>query len=187
MHLNRFFAACFIVAGTWSPTAALARDREPASSAVNAPVSLQNMLKCQSEKEDKARLACFDAQVAVFADAQVKGDVSVVDRAEVTKTRRGLFGFRLPDFGLFGEKEKRDGAPSEGVDQLTAVIRSATQNADGGWIITLEDGARWEQIQVMTFGRRPRAGSTVTIERAALGSYKMKIDSSPAVRARRIG
>lgn len=187
MQRGFFIGIGLLILATWSLSLVSAREPEPAQTAVNVPVALQSMLKCQSEKDDKVRLACFDARVAAFADAQAKGDVAVVDRADVTKTRRDLFGFKLPDFGLFGEKEQRDGARSEGVDQISAVVRSAMQNADGGWIITLEDGARWEQTQAMTFGRRPRTGSTVTIERAALGSYKMKIDSSPAVRARRIG
>lgn len=75
----------------------------------------------------------------------------------------------------------------EEVQEIVAKVASAAQRGDGNWVLTLDSGARWEQIQAMTFGRNPRAGSTVTIKRAAFGSYKMKVDQSPAVKARRTG
>jgi hypothetical protein len=151
------------------------------------PAALKNMLDCRAVQDNVARLACYDARVAQFAQAQNSGEVTVVDRAEMRRTRRGLFGFSLPDLGLFKSRPKDGSTDVDNVNEIMAKVQSATQNADGGWIVTLEDGARWEQIQAMTFGRRPRPGSTIMIERAALGSFKMKIDSSPWVRARRIG
>ena len=157
-----------------------------AQTAIARPDALKKMLDCQVLADDGARLACYDAQVAQFVKARDSGEVTVIDRAEVKRTRRGLFGFSLPDLGIF--KSRGDSAANDGenINEITATIRSVKQNSDGGWIVTLEDGARWEQTQAMTFGRRPRPGSIVKIERAALGSFKMKIDTSPAVRARRI-
>ena len=62
-----------------------------------------------------------------------------------------------------------------------------TRNADGGWVLTLEDGARWEQANSTLLGANPRPGSVVVIKRAALGSFKMAVDGGPSMKARRIG
>jgi hypothetical protein len=153
-----------------------------------APAALQNVLQCRAIADEKARLACYDSSVGQLETARTSGAVVVVDREEVRKARRGLFGFHLPSLGLFGHGDKADGGDDvDEIKEINGVVRSAVKNADGGWIITLEDGARWEQTAAMTFGRRPRAGSKVTIKRGVLGSFKMSIDDSPAVKARRIG
>lgn len=159
-----------------------------AQEAAAPPAALQNVLQCRAITDDKARLACFDASVTQLDAARTSGAMVVLDREEVRKTRRGLFGFRLPSLGIFGGGDKEDSASEvDEIKEITGTVRSATKNADGGWIITLEDGARWEQTGALIFGRAPRAGSKATIKRGALGSYKMSIDGSPAVKARRIG
>ncbi|MES2444976.1 MAG: hypothetical protein V4574_19295 [Pseudomonadota bacterium] len=157
-----------------------------AQTAPATPAALQNVLQCRAVTDEKARLACFDSTVGQLDAARTSGAVVVVDREEVRKARRGLFGFSLPRLGLFGGGEK-GGEDAEEIKEINGVARSATRNADGGWIITLEDGARWEQTGAMVFGRSPRPGSKVTIKRGVLGSFKMSVDGSPAVKARRIG
>jgi hypothetical protein len=159
-----------------------------AQDAGTPPAALQNVLQCRAITDDQARLACFDASVKQFDAARTSGAVVVVDREEVRKARRGLFGFRLPSLGLFGGNKAEKGADeADEIKEITGTVRSVSRNADGGWIITLEDGARWEQTAAMIFGRSPRPGSKATIKRGAIGSFKMSIDGSPAVKARRIG
>ena len=118
----------------------------------------------------------------------------MVDREQVKDAKRKLFGFSLPSISLFNhdgkddkDKDIRKAARAEEVEEITAKISKVGHNADGGWVITLEDGARWEQTDAMIFGRNPKPGATATIKRGALGSFKMSIDGSPSCKARRIG
>jgi hypothetical protein len=169
--------ACAVV-----PLSCAAQNADP------APPALQSVLQCRGIADEKARLACYDNAVGQFEAARTSGAVVVVDREEVRKTRRGLFGFHLPSLGIFGHGNKGpDGEDADEIKEINGVVRTATKNADGGWVITLEDGARWEQTAAANFGRRPRPGSKVVIKRGVLGSFKMSIDDMPAVKARRIG
>lgn len=167
----------------FSPTGASAQER--------APAALQKVVDCRAIADDKARLACFDASVAQLDAARASGDVVAFDREEVKKTRRRLFGFSLPGLSIFGGGDK-DGDPRKRVEQeevkeIVGKIGAVSKNRDGGWVLTLEDGARWEQMDSITLGRSPKPGATLTIKRAALGSYKMSVDGGPSMKARRIG
>ncbi len=141
---------------------------------------LQSMLDCRKETDSAARLACFDAAAAMFDAAEQSGEVVVVDRAQVREARKAAFGFnfQMPSF-------MTQGAKPEELDRVTATVESARRDARGKWIIRLTDGATWRQIDSITLGKDPRAGSTVEIRTAMLGSFFMKIDGQTAIRATR--
>lgn len=154
------------------------------------PQVVQKLLDCRQIKADAARLACFDSQSEELLSADTRGDVKMIDRAQMTKTRRALFGLNLSGLSLFGSSKSTGShkpGMSDELDEITSKVTSTARNADGGWILTLEDGARWEQTDAVLLGRKPVAGATVTIKRGALGSYKMTVDNGPTMRARRLG
>lgn len=160
-----------------------------AQDAPRQPSAIVKVFDCRAVKDDSARLACFDARVAEFEAAQAKGDVAVVDRDVVRQTRRKLFGFSIPDFGLFGgnkDSRGRDAEDQDEVKEIAGTIKALARGQDG-WIVTLEDGARWAQSDGVVLGRSPRVGGTVTIKRGTFGNYKMDFGAGPAVKARRIG
>ncbi|HEY9219426.1 MAG TPA: hypothetical protein VIO94_15365, partial [Phenylobacterium sp.] len=115
-----------------------------------------------------------------LVEAEKTGDVVVVSRAQATAARRQAFGFSLPSLSIFDR-----GARPEDVDRISTVAKSAYQNAAGKWVVVLEDGAVWEQIDSERVPRKPRSGSKVEIRKAALGSFFMNLDGQRAVRARR--
>lgn len=129
------------------------------------------------------RLACFERSATALAKATGQGEVVVLDREAVRKTRRELFGFSVSTPALFDKAAEAEDEMKEIVSTAAAVGR----NGDGGYVITLKEGGRWEQIGAGSFGIAPRIGMPVTVKRAALGSFKMKIGPAPAVKARRIG
>lgn len=153
------------------------------------PAVFQKLVDCRALSDDKARLACFDAAMGELEASRAKGDVVVVDQEEVKRVKRGLFGFSLSDIGIFGGKRDdkgREVASETDVDEITDTISAVTRNRDGGYVLTLANSGTWEQIQAFTYGRSPKPGMSITIKRAALGSYKMSIEGGPGVRARRI-
>jgi hypothetical protein len=138
------------------------------------------LVKCRAIAEDAARLRCFDAAAAALQQAAEKRDIVIVDRAQVRQTRRSLFGLEglhLPFFGGGDEK-------GEEVTQLDGVIAS-TRDLGGRWLVHLEDGSTWLQVDDNVIAIWPKAGQKVLIKRAALGSYMMRVNGQPGVRVKR--
>ena len=131
-----------------------------AQDAVKSPNAAAKVLECRAITDDTARLACFDRSVAAFETARTKGDVAIVDREDVRQARRKLFGFSIPDFGIFGGHKDSRGRDEEGDDEVKEIvgtIRSVSRGQDG-FVIALEDGARWAQTDGKPLGRQPSAG-----------------------------
>jgi hypothetical protein len=157
---------------------ALAADKE-----IKRPEVFDKLVGCRSIPDSAARLACYDAQVARLDEAAAKNEVVVVDRAEVRKARKGLFGLALPDLGgLFkggGDNE------AEEITQIESTIKSVSQNQSGKYVFLLEDGARW--VQSDTAGMRiPKPGMAIKIRKAAMGSYFANIADRPGFKVIRL-
>lgn len=146
-----------------------------------APALIDNLSRCRSIPADAARLACFDAAVGALDAARQQGDVVVVDRAQVRTARRQLFGFQAPSLsGLFGREDVADE-----VDSIETTLARANRTPDGKWIFHLADGSEWRQIDSASVQFQNRAGTTVRVRRAALGSFQLVAGGSRAVRVRR--
>lgn len=148
---------------------------------------LDPLRSCRAIAADAARLACFDKAAASLVAAAEEGDLSVVNREEVRKTRRTLFGFSLPDFGIFGRGDRaRSKDAADEIVVLNTTIASARTTADGLEIRTAE-GAVWlidsPPRRLMT----PRAGQPVEFRKGALSSYFIRIEGRAGVKGRRIG
>jgi len=142
---------------------AAAQKQTPQSPLVDA------LVKCRVETGDAARLRCYDVAAEALTDASTKGEVIVVDRDDVRKTRRSLFGFNLPKLPFFGGDDSQDAQ----ADEVEAVIKSVRTGRDGKHVLVLDDGSVWQTTE----GRpiRAEAGAPITIKRAALGSYFLRV------------
>ena len=145
---------------------------------------LQAIVDCRPLTESAARLACFDAAAAKLDEAEASGQIVVVDRDQARQVRREVFGLQLPSLDIFGRAGGK-AALGEDVDRLTATVASFGQQGDGRWVITLDSGAVWRQVDDSRLYQPPRVGSKAEIRRAALGSFFMKIDSQPPIRVHR--
>jgi len=163
---------------------AMAADKPPKA----PPAVVQTLLDCRSLADATARLACFDAGVAALASGVEKREVLVADQEEVKKAKRGLFGLALPSFNLFGKDDDGgDKADARGViTEIEATLTSARQTRPGIWSFALDDGSRWVMTEGRTIPRDPRAGMSIRIRRAAVGSFLANVDGQIAVRVRRV-
>jgi hypothetical protein len=143
-------------------------------------VELQRLLDCRKLTDNAQRLACFDAAAAAFDQAEAKGDVVVVNREQARKVRRQAFGFTLPSMSLFERGEK----PEE-INTVQAKVAAVRQNGAGKWVIRLEDGATWVQVDTNDITPDPKPGEEVEIRRAALGSYMLVLPHHRSFRAHR--
>lgn len=147
------------------------------------PEIFTNLLDCRSIADDAQRLACFDRQVGAIEAAAQRDEVVVLDKSELNKTRKTLFGFSFPKLPFLGgddEEERKE----EGFSHIEAKIESVRSLGYGKWQITLEDGAVWVTTEAVT-GRDPKAGQTIEISRAAMGSFMGKVDGGRAIRMKR--
>ncbi len=150
--------------------------------AVRAP-ELQAVVACRRLTDRDARLNCFDAAAAKLDEAESTGQVVVVNREQAREVRRDVFGLQLPSLDIFGRKGVA--ATGEDVDQLSSTVKTASQNPDGRWVIELDTGAVWRQVDDSTAPTSLRPGAKVEIRRAALGSFFIRINGQPGFRAHR--
>lgn len=143
---------------------------------------LSKVVDCRKLTDGGERLACYDREVAAMEAAESRKDLVVVDRDQLRKTRRTLFGLTLPNLSIFGD----DNDDQEGVQGIETTIKAVSQDPYGKWLFTLEDGARWAQSDSLTLPVDPRPGHPIKIRRAAMGSYLANVREQKAIRVRRI-
>jgi hypothetical protein len=147
-----------------------------------SPAVVSDVLGCRALTDASARLACFDRAVAALGAAQTTGDLVTVDRQDLRKARKSLFGLTLPNLQILGG----DNENSEEASQIETRIVRTGPRADGKWFFELAEGGRWEQIDSRGFIRDPAAGQTIKIRRGAIGSFLANVNDQRAIRVRRI-
>lgn len=174
----RLLPICIALFGS---SAAVAQDREKELTA--PPAIYTDLVACKSIADSNQRLACYDEKVAALETAQTSNQVVIADRKQVREARKGLFGLTLPRIRLF------DGNGDEGaqITQITGVIKRARTIRSGKWLISLEDGAVWQQTDVpRSTMRRPKVGDSIAIKRAALGSYLASVNDGRGFKVKRV-
>lgn len=141
---------------------------------------IQKLTACRQIAADAERLACYDGAASALEQAEAKGDVVVIDREQARQVRRQAFGFSLPSLAMFERGEEK-----EELDSIESTITTARQDATGKWILKLENGATWTQVDVNSPSRTPKAGLPVRIRKASMGSFLLSVDGQRAFRARR--
>jgi hypothetical protein len=172
-------AAAAILAGLAAFAPAQAQRQRPAQ---ETPAALSRVVQCRSITGETERLACYDREVAAMDQARASGELVAMDRQQVRRTRRSLFGLAVPDLGIFGDDNDDD----EEASRIESTVRSASVNANGKWTIELADGARWIQTDSRNLNFPPRAGQPIRIRRAAMGSYLANVNNQTAIRVRRV-
>lgn len=168
-HLVTVAFACM------AATPALAADAGAAP-----PAAVQAAMDCRKIADGAQRLACYDKAMDTLDQALAQGAVVAVDHAQVQAVRRQSFGFTLPSLNLFDR-----GAKPEEINEVVLTVESAHQAPDGKWIIELEGGQVWRQIDTGDFSHDPKPGAKATIKKAMLGSYMMMIGGHSPVRVHR--
>ena len=158
--------------------AAVAKDPPKQSPLVSA------LEACRAIADPAERLACYDKEAGALLTAASKGDVAVVDRSEVRKARKSLFGFAMPKIPFFSGEDTADVVS----DTLETTIKSASGIGYGKFRMTIAEGnAVWETTEAYSTMREPRAGDKIVIKRGPLGSYMLRIGSNRGVKGRRVG
>lgn len=154
------------------------------SSAFPAPIAA--VQACRAITTATERLACFDRTSAALEAVTKSGELLIVERQEVRKAKRGLFGFALPNIGfLTGNKDDKD---DRGDNQVETKVVSAQALRYGKYRFTVEGGAVWETVEADSRFNEPRPGATVLLERGSLGGFYATVNGKGRrVLAKRVG
>src|SRR5205085_8504781 len=112
---------------------------------------------CRKIADPQGRLRCYDAAVDGLTAAVSGGSIVVVDREDVRRTRRSLFGFTLPKLPFF----KGDNSQEDTPDEIIAVIKSVRVLPNDKYIIELDSGAIWQTLQEASLQMTPKAGQKI--------------------------
>ena len=142
---------------------------------------LASLEECRQETAPDARLACYDREVAALLTATDAGELRILDQEDLRTTRRGLFGFSLPKIGLFSS----DDDDGEELKQLQSTVTGVRQVGPREWYLTIEEGSVWS-VRNPSRRFRPRVGDSVELERAALGSYWVRLNGQLGDKGQRV-
>lgn len=146
---------------------ALLLQSNPVTPAPSNSTVVSDVTECRKIEDSAKRLECFDRAAASLEQKTESREVVVVEREEIEKTKRGLFGLTLPKISIFGKDEDARG---DGLAEITSTINSIKPAGYGKWRFGLADGSVWTMIE--TSQRMwAETGDQITIKRAALGSF----------------
>lgn len=161
-----------------SPAAALAKDDTPKRSLL-----LDELIECRKMTDTAAKLICYDEKVDQIDLAQRNNELIVADKADIQEARKGLFGFSLPKIRLFGGSGEND---NDDIKEIEGVISSARQVGYGTWVMSLEDGSKWQQSDNRKLVLSPKSGSKILIKKGAITNYWANIDGQRAIGVKRV-
>jgi hypothetical protein len=158
-----------------------------AAQTASADAVVQSFARCRAIATAEARLECFDKAAGALESAVRSKEITIVDRQEVRKARRSLFGFTIPRLSLFGGDDRDETRSSRDNEfaELNTTITSVGQIANGRIQLRLAEGdAVWSTTDPMPFP--PKPGAKIRIKRGALGNYFLAIAGQRSVRGVRV-
>jgi len=166
--------------------------------------TLRALDQCAALADEHQRLGCFDQM-----GPQVKAALARMGAntgPPTAQEQKNWFGFDIG--GLFGSSPAQQTTPEkfgserlpaqppapgepppmEALDHITAKVTDFSYTPFGKFIVFLDNGQVWRQVEGDSDKANfERSGNTVSIERAALGSYAMMInDSSKTYKVKRV-
>jgi hypothetical protein len=148
------------------------------------PAAIKALSACRTIADNAQRLACYDREAGALVQSVERNETVVLDKQEVRKTKRSLFGFSLPKLPFFGGDKDPDKEEPE-FTQIETPIKTVRNIGYGKFRFTIDDGAQWETTEgINAF---PKPGEKVVIKKGLMGSYFIKFEGSRSVKGRRIG
>jgi hypothetical protein len=168
----------------------LAAAAAASSTLLAAPVAAQtdyeavvrSMADCKDVADIAERAACYD-KIIDGVDFDAMGPES----GSRAPTNRAIDFNDPANFGV--ESLPSEAAPEQDrLEEISAVIDSIRETRPRFYRIVLEGGATWDTTEgVTTFFKVPKKGDTITIERSAMGGFRIKVPGQTRpIRARRV-
>lgn len=147
--------------------------------ASRSTLELAKLTECRAIADDAARLTCLDREVTLLTARVAAGSVVIVSHSAVLAKKQAHFGLPGLEADLFKDKN------GTSVASIQSTVRTAVMDPYGKWIVVLADGSRWHQVDDYSLSSTPLTGQQIIITRAAIGTYKLKVDKQAPIRVRR--
>ncbi len=140
---------------------------------------LTALFNCENLSSSEAVATCFRNEAQQLRTRIAQGDVMVIDKAAAEERSRSTFGQRRDETiaATLGV---------EAPDRIESTLASAAALGDGKHRFTLADGSQWLQTDSDRVRPGMRAGQSVVVKRATLGSYFLQIENRRDIRVRRV-
>jgi len=157
---------------------------------------LEAVGRCAGIADAQARLACYDKIAPRVKDA-IAAPPPSLDRPPTAEEQSSWFGFDIAN--LFGAAPAQQTTPAEfgsntlpttrekeaavepELDSITANLADYSYNSSGRFIVFLDNGQVWRQIEGdvdrATFRKAPK-DNKISISRGFIGSYNLSINGS---------
>jgi hypothetical protein len=143
-----------------------------------ASLSPDELVACAGMTDSAARLACYDREVAPLARevAERARASSPAAPSPATVAAPATATTSSPSFGQ--EQLTREQRPAPEKEELTLHARLSSQKSAGPGLFNLylDNGQIWRH-EDQVLGSYLKDGDAITIERGALGSYKLSRDA----------
>lgn len=134
------------------------------------PEALSNAYRCAEVQDDAARLACYDDAIGRLRQAEAAGQIVALDREGVDGLQRDSFGFSLPNFArLIPGVGSADGSDAT-LERIEMQVDRIISLPYGRHNFVMSNGQIWAQTEAQS-AANVRVGDTVTVRRAAMGSF----------------
>jgi len=154
----------------------------PAVAAEEPPAAIKALGACRAIADNAQRLACYDREAGALVQSVESKETVVLDKQEVRKTKRSLFGFALPKLPFFdNDKDEKE----DEFTQIEEPIKTVRSIGYGRFRFTLGDGATWETTEGLN--AFPKPGQKVLIKKGLMGSYFIRFEGNRSVKGMRVG
>jgi hypothetical protein len=148
------------------------------------PNAVAQMAECRQIGADIARLACYDRAAAALDFAVTHKELTILDKEDVRRTKRNLYGFALPNLQLFGIGDKTDKDRASDDMVLDTTLRSVRAVSYGKYDMETAEQAVWRNVDLLDMP--PTVGEKIHIKPGLMGSFFFKVGSDRAVKAVRV-
>jgi hypothetical protein len=140
------------------------------------------VIGCRDQADPQVRLRCYDAAAGALATATATGSIVLIDREDIRKTRRSLFGFSVPKVPFFSGDKSQDEKQEEVISQ----IKSVRSLRHGTWEIDLGSAGIWRTTEAFPSPKTPKPSDTVKIRAGMLGGYFITVGNGRTVKGMRV-
>ena len=134
---------------------------------------VRSLKTCRTITNDATRLSCYDN----LTDNIVQ---------DIAPTQSGRPYDPVKDFGASSAMLAKEEVGDQEAPFIEAKITSARLFGYDQWIITLETGAVWKQVDNTMLVADPKPGATIKIRQAMLGSYIANVGKGKGFKVERI-
>jgi hypothetical protein len=135
-------------------------------------------MACVGKVDDADRLACYDSAVkSMNAEARRASEAREAEASAAKAAAAAAAATAAAAAAQQAEAERKDSfgkpaAASETVSEIAATISEVLKDSTGKSVFVLDNGQIWRQADAFNLPNA-RVGTSVTIKRGALGSFRM--------------